>query len=120
MPSNQISWPSDADLWAAEYSELVLLCRVLDGLRRLSGSDEPPALSGVVMPIATQKLVDILAVIDARIVILVTQLKDGMATGNEQRDLADQFEELIDLLRSHADDVDAGIVTATCHPFRTQ
>ena len=60
----------------------------------------------------TQKLVDLLLAVQARIGVLTPRLKDGTATPGDQRELAEQAEELIDLLRSHADDVDAGIVAS--------
>ncbi len=69
---------------------------------------------------ATQQLVDAFLAVDARIGVLRTQLADGTATPDEQHDLADQFEEIVDLLRSHADDIDAGIVASPCHPLSTE
>lgn len=110
MPSTKIAWPSEADLWSVEYAEFILLSRVLAGLRRLSGSDEAPARSGVAMIRATRTLVDVLLAVEARAAVLRTQLADGTATPAEQRDFADQAEEVADLIRTYADDIDAGIV----------
>lgn len=120
VPSTEITWPSEADLRVAEHDEFALLCRVLAGLRRLSDSDETPAPSGVAMTRATQNLVDVLLAVDARIRVLTTQLTDGTAAPDEQRGFADQFEEVADLLRSHADDIDAEIVAAPDHPAPTE
>ena len=69
---------------------------------------------------ATQNLVDVLLAVDARIRVLTTQLTDGTAAPDEQRGFADQFEEVADLLRSRADDIDAEIVAAPDHPAPTE
>lgn len=120
MPSTEIAWPSEADLRIAEHQEFVLLCRILVGLRRLSGSDGPPARSGVAMSRTTQTLVEVLLSVEARIAVLRTQLTDGTATPHQQREFADQVEEMVDLLRTHADDIDAGIVAAPRHLLHTE
>ena len=111
VPPDEIAWPSEADLRIAEHPAFVLLCRVLTGLRRLSFSDSP-APSGVAMPRETHHLVDLLRAAQSRIGVLAVRLADATATPGEQREFADQAEELADLLRSHADDIDAGIVAA--------
>jgi hypothetical protein len=110
VPSSEIRWPSETDLCSVEYSELILLSRVLAGLRRLSDSDEPQ--SGVAMTRATRTLVDVLMAVEARAAVLRAQLADSTATPAEQREFADQAEEMADLLRTYADDIDAGIVAA--------
>jgi len=69
---------------------------------------------------ATRKLVDVLLAVEARVAVLRTQLGDGTATPGAQRDFADQVEEAVDLLRSHADDIDAGIVAAPRHFLHTE
>ncbi|MEU8637680.1 hypothetical protein AB0C38_36340 [Amycolatopsis sp. NPDC048633] len=120
MPSKKITWPSEGDLKIAESPEVIHLCRVLIGLRRLSRSGEPPSLSGVSMTRATHKLVDVLLTVEARVAVLRTQLTDGTATPAAQRDFADQVEEAVDLIRSHADDTDAGIVAASRHLLHTE
>ncbi|MEU5259735.1 hypothetical protein [Amycolatopsis sp. NPDC021455] len=58
----------------------------------------------------TIKLVDALRTTQVRISLLVRQLQDGTATTDEQRQVAAKLDELLDLLQSHAADVDAGIV----------
>ena len=69
------------------------------------------------MPRDTRKLVEVLLAVQGRIGVFTTQLEDGTATPDEQRNFAGQIEELVDLLCSHADDVDAGIVPARrCFP----
>lgn len=118
MSPKQIDWPSATDLCLAEHPTFVLLCRVLVGLRRLSFPDRP-ASSGVAMPRDTRNLVDLLRATQVRIGVLSTRLADGTATPDEQRAFADHAEELVDLLRSHADDVDAGILTAPRQLLRT-
>jgi hypothetical protein len=120
MPSNEIAWPSERDLEIAESPEVIHLCRVIIGLRRLRSSKEPPSPSGVSMTRATRKLVDALLAVEARVAVLRTQLADGTATPTAQRDLADQVEEAVDLIRSHADDIDAGIVAAPRHLLHTE
>ncbi len=69
---------------------------------------------------ATTKLVEALLAVEARSAVLRTQLADGTATPREQHDFADQVEEVVDLLRTHADDVDAGIVAAPRHPLHAE
>ena len=69
---------------------------------------------------ATRKLVDVLLAVEARVAVLRTQLGDGTATPAAQRDFGDQVEEAVDLLRSHADDIDAGIVEAPHHLLHTE
>ncbi|MEV6825346.1 hypothetical protein [Amycolatopsis sp. NPDC051102] len=71
------------------------------------------------MPRATHHLVDLLRATQTRIGVLTARLADGTAGPDEQRAFADQAEELADLLRSHADDVDAGIVAAPPDLFHT-
>jgi hypothetical protein len=113
VPSTEIAWPSEADQRLAEHPDYVRLCRVLVGLRRLSVSDRPAVTPGVVdMPRDTHKLVDLLEAAQTRIGLLAARLQDGTATTEEQRRLADEIDDLLDLLRSHATDVDAGIVAA--------
>lgn len=119
MPPDEIAWPSETDLRIAEHPAFVLLCRVLTGLRRLSFSDSS-APSGVAMPRDTRTLVDLLRATQSRIGVLTVRLADATATPGEQREFADQAEELADLLRSHADDIDAGIVAAPRHFARTE
>lgn len=119
MSSTEIRWPSEADLQLAEHDEFVLLSRILVGLHRLSRSDRP-APSGVVMTRATTKLLEGLLAVEARIAVLRTQLADGTATPREQHELADQVEEVVDLLRTHADDIDAGIVAVAHLPLHTE
>ncbi|WIV58002.1 hypothetical protein [Amycolatopsis nalaikhensis] len=58
----------------------------------------------------TTRLVDTLLATQVRISLLVHQLQDGTATTDDQRHFADGLEELLDILQSHAADVDAGIV----------
>lgn len=118
MPQPEAAWPSATDLRLAEHPEFVLLCRVLGGLRRLSIPDGPVP-TGAAMPRATHHLVDLLRATQTRIAVLTTRLADGTAGPDEQRAFADQAEDLADLLRSHADDVDAGIVAAPRHLFDT-
>ncbi|EOD68647.1 hypothetical protein [Amycolatopsis vancoresmycina] len=118
MPPSAPAWPSEPDLRLAEHPEFVLLCRVLGGLRRLSFPDRP-APSGAAMPRATHHLVDLLRATQVRIGVLTTRLADGTAGPDEQRAFADQAEDLADLLRSHADDVDAGILAPPRHLFHT-
>jgi hypothetical protein len=115
VPPDEVAWPSETDLRIAEHPTFVLLCRVLVGLRRLSFPDRH-APSGVAMPRDTHNLVDLLRAAQSRIGVLATRLADGTATPAEQREFADRAEELADLLRSHADDIDAGIVAAP-RPF---
>ncbi|ADJ48829.1 hypothetical protein AMES_7004 [Amycolatopsis mediterranei S699] len=69
---------------------------------------------------ATQKLVEVLLTVEARIAVLRTQLTDGTATPGQQREFADKVEEVVDLLRTRADDIDAGIVAAPSHLLRTE
>ncbi|MGW4525003.1 hypothetical protein [Amycolatopsis sp. NPDC004378] len=45
-----------------------------------------------------------------RLYPLITQLRDGTATAEEQNEIADELSELLELLRSHADDTEAGVV----------
>lgn len=120
MPSTEIPWPSEADLRIAEHHEFVLLCRILTGLRRLSGSDEPRARSGVSMTRATHRLVEVLSAVEARIAVLRIQLTDGTAAPDQQRGLADLAEEAVDLLRNHADDIEAGVIAAPHRLLRTE
>ncbi len=63
----------------------------------------------------TSKLVDALRTTQARIGPLACRLQDGTAPADEQHQVADQLEEPMDLLRSHAADVAAGIVTTSSH-----
>jgi hypothetical protein len=119
VSSTATHWPSAADLRLAEHDEFVLLSRILVGLRRLSGSNRS-ASSGVVMTRATTTLIEALLTVEARIVVLRTQLADGTATPRVQHDFADQAEEVIDLLRTHADDSEAGIVAAPRHPLHAE
>ncbi|MEU0533437.1 hypothetical protein [Amycolatopsis tolypomycina] len=58
----------------------------------------------------TTRLVDTLLATQVRISLLVHQLQDGTATTDDQRHFAGGLEELLDILQSHAADVDAGIV----------
>ncbi|WP_240522027.1 hypothetical protein [Amycolatopsis vastitatis] len=116
---DEAAWPSETDLRIAEHPTFVLLCRVLAGLRRLSFSDRP-APPGVAMPRDTHHLVDLLRAAQSRIGVLAVRLADTTASPAEQREFADQAEELADLLRSHADDIDAGIVAAPRHFPRTE
>ena len=58
----------------------------------------------------TTRLVDTLRTTQVRISVLVRGLQDGTATTGEQRLIADKLEELLEILQSHAADVDAGIV----------
>ena len=58
----------------------------------------------------TTRLVDALRTAQVRISVLVRALQDGTATTDEQRQVADKLDELLDILQSHAADVDAGIV----------
>ncbi|WP_329048798.1 hypothetical protein OG738_39710 [Amycolatopsis sp. NBC_01488] len=60
----------------------------------------------------TQKLVDVLETVQWRTGVLALQLRDGTATTGEQRDVADAIDELLDLLRSHAADDEAGFFPA--------
>ncbi|WP_103355752.1 hypothetical protein [Amycolatopsis sp. CA-128772] len=71
------------------------------------------------MPRATHDLVDLLRATQTRLVVLTTRLADATASPDEQRAFADHAEDLADLLRSHADDVDAGIVAAPRPLFTT-
>lgn len=112
MPSTTIAWPSETDLSVAEHPDYAHLCRVLAGLRRLSDKDRPTVTPGARMTRDTQKLVDALEATQLRISLLVIQLRDGTATPDEHRNLADAVGELPDLLRSHGDDVAAGIIPA--------
>lgn len=111
MAPTEITWPAEIDLRIAEHPDYVHLSRVLVGLRRLSGSNRPAA-AGADMPLVTQQLVDGLEAAQWRIFLLVAQLRDGTATADEQHKAAATFDELLDLLRSHADDTDAGIIPA--------
>ncbi|MGW5715144.1 hypothetical protein ACWEVP_03175 [Amycolatopsis sp. NPDC003865] len=113
MASTEITWPTETDQLVAEHPDYIRLCRVLVGLRRLSEPDCPAVTPGAVMTRETQQLVDALEAAQWRIFLLVAQLRDGTATPYEQRRLADVADELVDLLRSHADDVDAGIIPAS-------
>lgn len=69
---------------------------------------------------ATTKLVESLLTVEARIAVLRAQLADGTATPREQHEFADQVEEVVDLLRTHADDINAGIVAAPRRPLHTE
>ncbi|WP_410597070.1 hypothetical protein [Amycolatopsis sp. lyj-23] len=60
----------------------------------------------------TQKLVDALEAAQLRISVVAIQLRDGTATPDEHYDLADVIGDLPDLLRSHGDDIAAGIIPA--------
>ena len=62
---------------------------------------------------ATQQLVDLLEAAQWRIFLLAAQLRDGTATTQEQSKVAEAIDELLDLLRSHAHDTDAGIIPAS-------
>ena len=115
MPQKEKVWPSEVDLRRAEDAEYVVLSRVLAALRRLSSSELPSRSTGVSMSRETVKLVDALCATQVLISLLGVQLRDGTATPDEQRCVADKVEELLDLLRSHAADVDAGIVSAPHH-----
>lgn len=64
----------------------------------------------------TKKLVEVLEAAQRRISVLIPQLRDGTATTREQYQVAQVVDELLDLLRSHAADVDAGIVAGS-HPL---
>ncbi len=64
---------------------------------------------------ATRTLIDVVLAVEARAAVLRAQLADGTATPTEQRDFADQAEEVADLLRTYADDIDAGIVAEPRH-----
>lgn len=112
MPSTGIAWPSEIDLRVAEHPYYVHLCRVLAGLRRVSTSDSHPIVPGADMTRDTQKLVDVLETVRWRTGVLAIQLRDGTATTDHQREVADEVDELLDLLRSHAADVDAGFFPA--------
>ena len=112
MASTTITWPSETDLSIAEHPDYVHLCRVLVGLRRLSNGDRPAARPGADMTRDTQNLVDVLEATQLRISLLVVQLRDGTATPDEHHKLADEIGELPDLLRSHGDDMAAGIIPA--------
>ncbi|SEF38385.1 hypothetical protein SAMN05421837_12116 [Amycolatopsis pretoriensis] len=59
---------------------------------------------------STQQLVDLLEATHWRIFLLTTQLRDGTATAGEQNEVADELTELVELLRSHADDTESGVV----------
>jgi len=108
--STEIIWPDEIDLRIAEHPDYVHLSRVLVGLHRLSGPDH--SVAGADMLRETQRLVDVLEAAQWRIFLLVTRLRDGTATANDQREGADLLDELVDLLRSHADDTDAGLIPA--------
>jgi hypothetical protein len=112
VASTAITWPSETDLSFAEHPDYVHLSRVLVGLRRLSDRDSPAVTSGARMTRDTQKLVDVLEATQLRISLLVIQLRDGTATPDEHHTLADEVGELTDLLRSHGDDIAAGIIPA--------
>ncbi|MDX3192090.1 hypothetical protein PV458_27080 [Streptomyces sp. MN03-5084-2B] len=116
MAANDVQWPSEDDLLLAEDAGYVLLCRVLLGLRRPSFSESPSRSTGAPMSRETTRLVDTLLATQVRISLLVHQLQDGTATTDDQRHFADGLEELLDILQSHAADVDAGIVP-TPHDF---
>ncbi|WP_410643254.1 hypothetical protein [Amycolatopsis sp. lyj-346] len=111
-------WPDENDLRFAEHPEYVRLCRVLLGLRRLRHADSPAATSGATLTRDTQRLVDVLEAAQGRLFLLVAQLRDNTATAAEQHKAADELDELLDLLRSHADDTDAGIIPAPRNPER--
>jgi hypothetical protein len=68
----------------------------------------------------TSMLVDALRTTQARISLLACKLLDGTATTEEQRQVVDKLEELMDLLQSHAADIDAGIVPASRHLLLTE
>ena len=72
------------------------------------------------MPRDTHNLVDLLRAAQCRIGVLTVRLADATASPVEQREFADRAEELADLLRSHADDIDAGIVAAPRHFLSTE
>ncbi|MET8845983.1 hypothetical protein [Amycolatopsis sp. NPDC004625] len=110
MAPKELRWPSEADLLAAEVPEFALLGRVLIGLRRLSFSEAPPRSTGAPMSRETTRLVDTLLATQVRISLLVHRIQDRTVTTDEQRDFADNLDELRDILQSHAADVDAGIV----------
>ncbi|MFJ7213583.1 hypothetical protein [Amycolatopsis sp. NPDC098790] len=59
---------------------------------------------------ATQQLVNLLEATQWRIFLIVTQLRDRTATPEAQNEVADEMAELVELLRSHADDTESGIV----------
>jgi hypothetical protein len=118
VATTEITWPTETDQLFAENPDYIHLCRVLVGLRRLSEPDHLVVTPGAHMTRDTQKLVDVLEAAQWRIFLLVTQLRDGTATPHEQHRVADAADELVDLLRSHADDVDAGIIPASRNPER--
>ncbi len=68
----------------------------------------------------TTKLVDAIRAAQTWLSLLAIQLQDGTATADEQRQAADRIEELMDLLQSHAADVDADIVPAARNLLRTE
>jgi hypothetical protein len=113
-------WPSDAYLRCAEEAEYVRLCRVLKGLRRMSSSDAPQPSTGVPLLRDTTKLLDAIEATQWRIGLLAIQLQDGTATPDEEHRVADKVEELLDLLQSHAADVNAGVIPAPRHHLLTE
>lgn len=113
-------WPSATYLRYAEEAEYVHLCRVLNGLRRLSSSDAPRPSTGVPMSRDTTKLLDAIKATQWQIGLLAIQLQDGTATSDEEHRVADKVEELLDLLQSHAADVDAGVTPAPRYHLLTE
>ncbi|UOX88385.1 hypothetical protein MUY14_43020 [Amycolatopsis sp. FBCC-B4732] len=103
-------WPSDVYLQCAEHVEYVRLCRVLNGLRRLSFSDTISPSTGTSVPRDTAKLIDAIKATQWRIGLLAVQLQDGTATSDEEHRVSGQVEELLDLLQSHATDVKTGVI----------
>jgi hypothetical protein len=68
----------------------------------------------------TAKLVDAIRATQTRTGLLAVQLRDGTATADEQRQVADKVEELLDLLQSHAADTESGIAPAPRHLHLTE
>ncbi|WP_410644599.1 hypothetical protein [Amycolatopsis sp. lyj-346] len=60
----------------------------------------------------TQRLVDVLEATQWQLFLFVAQIRDNTATPDEHHKLADAIDELPDLLRSHGDDITAGIIPA--------
>jgi proteasome lid subunit RPN8/RPN11 len=111
-PEPGAAWPSEADRRLTEHPDYVHLCRVLAGMRRLSTTDRPTVTPGAAMSRETTRLVHVLGATQVRLGVLAVRLHDGTATTDEQREVADELDDVLDLLRSHAADVDAGIVAA--------
>ncbi|MGW4526937.1 hypothetical protein [Amycolatopsis sp. NPDC004378] len=105
MTPTEVRWPSAADLLLAEDAEYVLLCRVLNGLRRLPTSEPPPRSTGVRMSRETTQLVE--------------ALRTGTATTDDQRQVADKLEELLDFLRVRSAAGDTGSAPTPPHPVLT-